>query len=108
MVEYESGWDFHQLGPLGQVGHRVDISVYSPPTVENGGVRRGGYVAVVGPVAVDVANGSAEGVYNAVVGCDCASKGGNIFFFFANLFFHRRRLKSSQGESQFSFFGLFK
>ena len=98
MVEYESGWDFHQLGPLGQVGHRVDISVYSPPTVENGGVRRGGYVAVVGPVAVDVANGSAEGVYNAVVGCDCASKGGNIFFFFANLFFPQKKAKILPGR----------
>ena len=55
-------------------------------TVDNGGVRRGGYV--VGPVAVAVANGGVEGVFNTAVGCDYAVKGGNNIFF-ANLFFNQ-------------------
>ena len=45
-------------------------------------------MAVVGPVAVAVANGGVEGVFNTAVGCDYAVKGGNNIFF-ANLFFNQ-------------------
>ena len=45
--------------------------------MDNGGVRRGGSVALVGPVAVAVANGGGKDNNNVAVGGDGAAQGGN-------------------------------